>query len=196
MADPFTWVSIIGSVVSFAGNMQAGKAAKQAGERQQAAAKFQADQMAAQSIQEQAAAQRGAIDQRRQASLIASRAVAAAGASGGGVDDPSVQNLISDIRGEGAYRAAVKLYQGEDAARQLRMGGEAKIYEGSLKMQDANDRASAYYTKGIGSGLSLMGKYGSGGPKGGLSDGIDMSSIYARSHSQNLSYAPDAFSAE
>lgn len=158
-----------------AGAQQAAQAAELAGQRQQQSDKFQADQMEVQAGQELAASQRAAQEQRRQAAFVASRAVAVAGASGGGVTDPTVANLIGDIQGEGAYRSALKIYQGEDNARQLRMGADAKTFEGSVAVENAGYQADAYRTRGqtgmlsavgsaFGTGASLFGKYGMGGP--------------------------------
>ena len=165
-----------GSLLQFSGAQKQASAAEYAGAQQQQAANFQAAQMTQQAGQEQAAAQRAAIDQRRQATLIASRAVAVAGASGGGVSDPTVQNIIADIHGEGAYRAALKLYQGEDAARQLRMGASAKTYEGQLARENARSMADAYRLKAwgglAGSGATLFTKYGGGGSKSGSASAL------------------------
>lgn len=186
----------VGSILQFMGANKAADAAERQGAYQRQAALYQAAQMTQQAGQEQAAAQRAALDQRRMANLIASRAVAVAGASGGGVTDPTVQKIIGDIQGEGAYRAALRIYQGDESARQLRMGAEAKTYEGGMAGENAESLAGAYRTKAWGglavNGASLYSKYGGGG----FSGGIDMSKISAGGHAGNYSYAPDAFPQE
>lgn len=74
--------------------------------------------------QERATAQRAAIEERRRAGLLESRARAVAAKSGGGVSDPSVIDLIGDISAEGEYRALTRMYEGETAAQSLEL--EAK----------------------------------------------------------------------
>lgn len=121
---------IAGSALSAFGNYQAGKAAARAGRAQQ-----KADNAAA--VQQLAASQREMLDQRRQAHLLASRALAVA-AAGGGADDPSTLHLIADINGEGAYRSALALYGGEAKAQQLRAQGEAAARAGRQKRSGFN----------------------------------------------------------
>lgn len=164
-------IMAIGTVLSVAGQMQASKAAKKQAESQKQAADYEAAQMNQLAGQTQAASQRAAMNERRRAGMIASRGLAVAGASGGGASDPTVVNLLADIEGEGAFRAATALYQGEDKARQYRMGATGKEFEGAVALQGGQARASAYQLSAFGSTLqgagSLYGKYGMGGPKAG-----------------------------
>ncbi len=60
---------------------------------------------------------------KRQTDFIASRALAVAAASGADASGTQITNIIADIEGEGAYRAALELYQGEESARMLRLSG-------------------------------------------------------------------------
>lgn len=163
-----TAMAVAGAVSSVVGGMRAASAAEQQAARQKQALDFEAaqqDQAAGQAI---AASQREAEVQRHQANLVKSRALALTGASGGAATDPTVVNLISDIAGEGAYRAGVALYQGDEKARQLRMGASANRYQGELAIETGNNKASAYRWQGItgalGSASSLYAKYGGGGP--------------------------------
>ena len=159
----------VGSILSFIGNMKAGSAAKTAGQRSKAAADYQAVQLDQNAGQAIAASQRAAMDERRRTALLISRGIAVAAASGGGVTDPTVGKLLEDIAGEGAYRASVDLYQGEERARSMRMAADAKRFEGDVAAEGGADRESAYTMAGLGglasSGASLYGKYGMGGPK-------------------------------
>lgn len=95
------------------------------------AAEFQAAQLEAQANNVAGSAQRAAINDQRQADLVASRALALAAAGGGGASDPTVVNLIANNAGESAYRKAVSLYDGEAQAQQLRLNAQAKRYEGA-----------------------------------------------------------------
>lgn len=163
-----TAMSVAGAVSSIAGGFSAANAAKTTAERQKAEAEFEAEQMTQAAGQAIATSQRDAIEQRRQARLVQSRAIAISAASGASVTDPTVVNLIGDIAGQGSYRAAVALYQGEDKARQLNMGAAAKRYEGEVALETGRNKARAYQIQGItgalGSASTLFGKYGGGGP--------------------------------
>lgn len=163
-----TAMSVVGAVSSVVGGMRAASAAEEQAARQKQALDFEAaqqDQAAGQAV---AASQREAETQRHQAMLVKSRALALSAASGGAATDPTVVNLISDIAGEGAYRAGVALYQGDEKARQLRMGASASRYQGELAIETGRSKASAYRIQGItgalGSASSLFAKYGAGGP--------------------------------
>jgi hypothetical protein len=110
--------------------------------------------------QQIAASQRTAMEQQRQSRLAQSRALAVAAASGGGASDVTVEHVIANIAGEGAYRSAVALFDGEEKARSLRMKGWAARETGASK-----ERAG--YIQGVSSllssGTSLYGKYAQGG---------------------------------
>lgn len=166
---PAAGLGAIGSILGFVGNMQAGRASKAAGERQKAAAMFEAAQLEQAAGQAVAGSQRDRANEARRTALLISKGVAAAAASGGGVTDPTVEGLLSDISGEGAYRAALALYQGEEKARQLELGATVRRAEGENAAQWGADRATAYRIgamSGLASGgASLYGKYGMGGPK-------------------------------
>lgn len=154
----------IGTVISVASGMSQAKAAKQAGIQAQIAENYKAAQMDQAAGQEVAAAQRKRDEELHRAQLVASRALAVAGKGGGGVTDPTVVNLISDIQGEGAYRGMVAIYDGEERARQLRQGGATARYQGDIYAAGGAQRASALRTGAIGSGIigagSLYAKYG------------------------------------
>lgn len=69
-----------------------------------------------------------------------SRAIAVAAASGGGIDDPTIVNLIGDLNAEGEYNVMARLYVGEDKAEGLRQSsyeqraeGEAALNAGYMK---------------------------------------------------------------
>lgn len=163
-----TAMAVAGAVSSIAGGFSAANAAKTAAQRQKTEAEFEAEQMTQAAGQAIATSQRDAIEQRRQARLLQSRAIAISGASGASVTDPTVLNLIGDIAGQGSYRAAVALYQGEDKARQLNMGAAAKRYEGEVALETGRNKARAYQIQGItgalGNTATMFGKYGGGGP--------------------------------
>lgn len=133
--------SIDAGDATLAASQRAAQAYRDAGARQSAseiikakrakeADDFAASQYLQNAGQAVAAGQRGAAEENRKARLVSSRAIALAAASGAGASDVSVVNLVSRIRGEGAYNAQTQLYQGEDQARRMRMAAAAKTYEG------------------------------------------------------------------
>ena len=163
-----------GMAMNLIGSSKASSAASGVGAAYNQEAQFEATQMRQQAGQEIAASQRTAFDQARTARLVASRAQAVAAASGGGATDPTVLKVISDINGEGVYRAGVALYGGKEKARVLEMGAETKTYEGEVAAAGGEMRSSAYQIAGLGSlatgGASFLAKYGQGGFKSGTTD--------------------------
>jgi hypothetical protein len=161
-------MKVVGSLLEFEGHQQAGQAARITGQRRNVAAQFEAEQLEQQAGQSIAASQRTALEERRKADLVASRALALAGASGAGASDGNVVKIIADLKGEGSYRATVALYRGEEQARKLRMAGKAKRYEGAMAEQLGLDEQHGHEIAGMASlftgGSSLAGRYGDGGP--------------------------------
>jgi len=96
-------------------------------------AAYKAERLKTEAIQEQAIAQRSFIEKRRQSRLAESRAVAVAGASGGGVGDPTVLNIISELAGEGEFGAQSALFEGESAASLLNTEAALALYEGEQR---------------------------------------------------------------
>ena len=137
-------MKVIGTGAQVAGYEQAADDARLAGRRENVERQFEARQLEQQAGQSIAAAQRDALEERRNANLAASRALALAGASGGGASDPTIVRIVSSLKGEGSYRAGVALYKGEEQARKLRMGAAGKTYEGLLAEDQGNRKGSAY----------------------------------------------------
>lgn len=150
------------------GAMDASAGARAAGKREQLAKEADAGVLRSRAQQEIASAQQQSFEEKRRARLVASRAVALAASGGGGVTDPTIVKLLADIDGEGAYRAAVRVYQGDEKARLLRYQAEGSMYEGALAQEAGEAKSRAYKTQAIASVIegagSLYGKYGMGGP--------------------------------
>ncbi len=120
-----------GGLLKTFGMFGAGRAARQAGKAQRAANERAAKRTVA-------VAQRESLEEKRKARLLASRALALAAAGGGGASDPSIVKLIADIEGEGAYRAGVALYRGQEDAAKLRYEGTLAEWSGQADQQTAN----------------------------------------------------------
>lgn len=150
--------------LDWSSNQNMAVSSRTAAERVAVANQFQAQQARVNAGQAIAASQRDASEQRRQSALLQSRALALAAASGGGTTDPTVVNVIGNIAGEGAYRAAVSLYRGEEQARALRMEAAARDYDAAAAREGGEQRARAYRSAArsgvLKAGLSLFEKYG------------------------------------
>lgn len=133
LAAALPYISAAGTIFSAVNALQQGSAQKKA-------ANYQAAQLEQQAGQERASAQRGAIEQRKRATLASSRVKSLSAASGGGVLDPSIVDITGDIGTQGEYNALSALYAGEERGRGLEMGASAKRFEG------AEAKRASYYT--------------------------------------------------
>jgi len=153
------------------GNIWSGVSDFMHGQQARAAGKFTADQLRQNAGQARASSQRQAYNVEEQSKMVMSRALAVAASSGGGASDPGVINIMAKIASEGAYRKAVALYEGEDAARRMGMQADAAEYEG--QSIQANDRMHGFL-QFANAGVTMMGgkarqdslrsKYGAMGP--------------------------------
>lgn len=122
------------------------------GAAQDASAKMAAIHTENEANQAQAVAQRAAIAERRRARYIRSRALAVAGASGGGVSDPSIQNELARIDTEGDVNFMHALFTGDYSAARLRREAQNMRREGRAY------RANAYGASGI-TALNALGNF-------------------------------------
>jgi hypothetical protein len=111
--------------VSVGGSLLGGKESKKAGKREAALLRREAGARRAEGHY-------AAEEERRQARYLESRALAVAAASGGGVSDPTVVNILADIDAEGEYRAMMRKYSAdieaegfEERAEIAEKGGQA-----------------------------------------------------------------------
>ena len=104
------------ALLKFQGAQDAAKGSIIAGHRARAAAEAKARSLEVKAGQEIAIGQQRGFEEQRKARLVASRLVALAASSGGGASDPTVVNLLAGISGEGAYRQAVRVYEGKETA--------------------------------------------------------------------------------
>lgn len=138
-------ISAIGGAVTAAGTIASGNAAKEG-------AYFKAAQEDQASKESRAASQRGAMEARRQASLVQSKIQAGAAASGAGASDPGIVKLESDVAGRGEFQALTEMYKGENRAR-----GISDQAMGDRMSGDAAQTGS--YFKGAGTLLSSGGSF-------------------------------------
>lgn len=164
MAEAAIAAQVIGTVISTVGTIQQGKAAN-------AQAQSQANQLEARAKQERAVAQMAAIEEKRQAERVSSRAKTLIAAQGGDTTDVGSQDLLSEIAGEGEYRSLIQLYEGEEKAKGNEFQAQSVRAEGKAAKKAAMMSA-------IGNTLSFASssydKFGGGGtnPTGGYSNPI------------------------
>lgn len=108
---------------------------KAAGERARDIAGMKARESVKQSKAAEAVAQRSALEERRKAGVMASRALALASASGGGALDPSVVNIIAGIDEYGEASAGTALYEGHTLSDRLKFQSEIYEHRGDQAVQ-------------------------------------------------------------
>lgn len=147
-------MAVLASTLSVLSKIQSGRAAAASGRIQLANARRKANQ-------QRAEGQHQALEDRRQAKILASRAIAVA-AAGGSPSDTGTARSIADIQGEGAYRAALSIYQGEEQATKTTTAGEIANFEAGQQRDAAFLDAGATIASGpIGKrARGLFGKYG------------------------------------
>lgn len=157
-------LTAVGAGASAASTIAGGNFAKQAGQMQQQAANFEADQLEQNATSERGAAALSAYDQRRKADLVASSAQARGAASGVDVGSGSPLSDITEIEKRGTYNAAMDLWRGENAAtgdinkaKGLRYSGDLSAMGGDAAQQGA--MLTALGTIG-GAGGSMLKTYG------------------------------------
>jgi hypothetical protein len=165
-----------GAGISAFSQINAGRMARLAGDRSAARMQFQAKEAEYQAGQVVAESQLAAAEQRRQADLVASRSLAVAAASGAGVSDPTVMNVIARTKGEGVYRASLALYEGVAKARSLRvqsafdeLAGDEASLQGRITEGESKTGALGTLVAGAGGATSAASKSSSLYTKYGMS---------------------------
>ncbi len=121
--------------------------------RRKEALEFEAKQQDISAEESSGVAMRSAQDEIMKARTVNSTALAKAAASGAGASDKTVMDVLSRTAGEGAYRAAVAMYEGEAQARLDRMRAAALRYQADVGVADADLAASQ---SGIGIASTLL----------------------------------------
>lgn len=139
---------------------------------------FEGTQLKQEASNVTASSQIAAAEQLRQSRMVQGRTLAVAAASGAGVSNPTIVNMLARTAGEGTYRANVALYGGAEKARLLNMQAAAADYEGAAGIEAGGLKAQAYGIQGTANFASgaanLFSKYnvgslfagGSGTPSG------------------------------
>ncbi len=182
MAKAAIALTVASSLLQARNTLAVGRAEQAAGEARQQVLEHQAAQARQSAGQERAASQRDAIEQRRRARLISSRALAVAAASGAGAGDPTIENILGEIGAEGEFRALNELFLGEERARDLELQAALRVFEGAQERRAGDiarrlSRGVAFQQvlsgAALGAGIGRKaGFFGSPLPAGGTSLGL------------------------
>lgn len=154
-----TVAGMAGSYVSAQGTLAAGKAAEQA-------AKYEAAQLDIKAKEEQAAAQRDMLDQRREKELALSKLQSNAAASGFSATDPTALALADEIERYGTYKEQLAQYGGESRRRGIEAQAHGTRMTGAAKRAGSRSEAAGTILGGISSMASkFAGNYAK--PSGG-----------------------------
>lgn len=135
---------VVGTIFSAGSAIGSGVSKKREAEYSAAVLDQEAGQQVATGIQ-------GMLIERRRKESVASAAQAGLAASGATSTDPSAVKVRGQIEGAGEYQALTKLYEGEDAANQLRARGTILRSEGSAAQSAGFINAASTVLSGYGS---------------------------------------------
>ena len=150
-------LSAIGITTSYRASRKAAKVTERAGERQQVALDFEAEQFDLAAGQMLASGQYAAGEVRRRGKIVESDLIARVAAGGGNVSDPTIMALIGRTAGEVQHRAMIERYAAEDEARTLRARAETARMGGVSALTGSKAAASAIRTGGIASAVVQTG---------------------------------------
>ena len=123
-----------GTLMSAFGSLSQGKSAQRSHE-------FTAAQLDRNALAAEATSQREAIEERRKAELMKSRARAVAAAGGGTASDVGVMDIMAKMEREGEYNALTALFEGSEQAAGLRTGAMAERFTGAAKKKAGKIKA-------------------------------------------------------
>ena len=146
MADP---ISLTLAAVSLAGTAIGTVGAIRQGQQQKLNADYEALQLEKNAKQTEAAGQQAALEKRRQFSIMQSRALAIAGASGAGALDPDVLNIIGGLNMEGERAYGTELYNARSNAGMMTSQAAAARYQGQQAQTAGYVRGAATALSGI-----------------------------------------------
>ena len=144
---------MVGGLLGAGGQLDAGK-------QQYSDSIYEAHQL---SENAKKAAAQGSVDvenKDREFDYLASKALAIAGHSGGGISDPTIEKLLSDIAGEGAIAKSRILYGAQEESNKYKQAATAKEVSGKRGLKASKTAALSTVLSGAGTGAS--GWFGAG----------------------------------
>ncbi len=146
------------TVLSASSQVARGRAGSVIAAKRKALSNFEADQLEQSGVESRGVGMRGAADAALKTNQVNSETLARAAASGAGASDPTVMNIIARTAGEGSYRQALAMYEGEAQARLDVLRASGLRYQGQNYENDANAAAGQ-------SNISALNTVLSGGDK-------------------------------
>jgi hypothetical protein len=153
------FLAALGPIMSLAGTAVSAMGTIAGANAQAAGLRYQAEVARRKGVQEEAAAQRSALEASRKADVAQSRGQAVAAASGAGASDMTVVDNAKDLAGRGAYQSGLAQWQGNMRGWDYKTDAIAK--EASAKAVTSGARLSAFGTI-LGGAGSLFKAFGSG----------------------------------
>src|SRR3990167_3304078 len=155
--EPLLILCLAGTAMQGAGTIIGGIEANQAAQYQarqgQILAQLEAKQLEAQARQEEGAAAVAARERRHDAALVQSTQLARAAASGGGVTNPTILNLMADTAQRGEVLAQTEMAPGKMGAAARRHQGASTILEANMNADILRMKGRSAQTGGIISGI-------------------------------------------
>lgn len=157
------WGIVAAAAISAYGASKASKGYEDTGEAAKERGREQKVQYYSTAKSVIASGQAAMFEDKRQAELVASRAIAVA-AAGGYIAD--IDHLLADIHGEGAYRASLTMREAEEEAESLRFAGDQAALYGADQYSLYKGKAKAAKIAGV-TGLLSAASYADFGGFGG-----------------------------
>lgn len=132
-----------------AGGVQARQQAETQAANELAIADFEAQQLTASAQNERAVAAVAAKEKRREKELLISRQIAVAAASGAGVINPTVLDLIEDAEVRGEILAGTETFKGEQRARSILDRRDARTASASARARTLRKGGKAAFTQSL-----------------------------------------------
>lgn len=146
LAAAAPYIGLATTALSVHSKIQEGKAAAHRAELIARQKKIDANAAQAESQQE-------AAGERKKARYLRSRALAVAGASGAGVSDPTINNILTGIDTEGEMNALNTQWSGDTAGSGLRAEGRVAMSEGRAAKRSAYKSA---FTTALSGGMDFV----------------------------------------
>lgn len=164
LAAAAPYIGLVTTGVSAYSQVQQGKAAKAGADIAASNRELEAVQQEREANASQAESQRQAINERKRANYMASRALAVSAASGAGASTPTTEKIIGDIQSEGDYRVLSALYSGDTDAELSRYAANVSRSDAStLRRAGSARKRGAYMNAGstiLGGASDFYSKYG------------------------------------
>ena len=158
MAALATIATVVSTVAGLAGSYMQAQGTLAAGKAAQQAAEFEAKQLDIKAKEEQAAAQRDMLDQRREKELALSKLQSNAAASGFSATDPTALALADEIEKYGTYKEQMAMYGGESRRQGITAQAAGRRMEGKAARIGSQYSAAGTILGGI---STMASKYAS-----------------------------------